>query len=584
MKINARTKYISLLIFIAFFGCQTTQKNQELSRTKVEQSSDDRARSEAKGTKWVISTQGRASSDAAHKVLSSGGNIIDAAISASFAIGVERPQSTGLGGGGFLIYRDAKTKKIHVFDFRERSPKRAHTKMFLDSKGEVIENKSVVGLYAVAVPGFVKGMQELHQRFGTKPLHELIQPAIDLAENGLTVYPYLERALEEEKDNLKKFAETKKIFIKENGEPYKKGEIIYQKDLAKTLRRISDTDGKDFYEGQTSKAIVETLSALGIWMDQKDLKNYKVKKREPIVSRYKDYKVVSMPPPSSGGAHIIQMLNLLESQPLKQWGEQSVQSIHAIATAMQIAFVDRARYMGDPDFVKIPVQKLISKKYAQDLSQKYFKDTAWKADEISKAIPLLPESSETSHFSIMDQEGNVVVSTQTINGWFGSAIVAKGTGIVLNNEMDDFSAKPGSSNMFGAIGSTANAVQPGKTPLSSMTPTIIFKDDIPVLALGAPGGTRIITCVLQTILNRLEFNLSLYDSIALARFHQQWQPDQLTVEEKLFSQSMIDQLKQKGHNVKEDRIGCAVMAISREMDGSLTGVSEVRDFGKALAF
>lgn len=566
-------KHFFILILSFNLACSTKPKIQ-----LYQQTIEEKKISQAFGKNWVVSTQGRASSAAVQKIFEQGGNIIDAAIAASFVISVERPQSTGLGGGGFLIYLEAKTGKIYAIDFRERAPLKSKANMYLDEKGNIIPDKSLVGEYSVAVPGLVKGLIEIHSRFGTRPLDTLIEPAINLAQSGIPIYDYLDRALTEELATLKKFPSTKKIFLKKDGSAYKKGEFIVQNDLAKTLKKIALTKDKDFYFGSTAKAIVKSTAG---HLTMQDFANYKVLWREPVVGQFKDYQIISMPPPSSGGTHVIQILQLLEEEYLKSSGFQSTQSLAKTAKAMQFAFLDRARYMGDPDYVRVPVKTLTSKEYTQAIRQ----SDAWKApytpaDQLSDQWKPLNESSETTHFSIMDKEGNVVVSTQTINGWFGSGLVAEGTGVLLNNEMDDFSAKPGASNLFGAIGSTANSIQHGKTPLSSMSPTIVLKNEKPILALGAPGGTRIITCVANIILNYLEYELPLYESVAALRIHQQWKPDILRIETG-FDEKTIQGLQKIGWKTESGRAGCAVMAVANQ-NGNLEAVSEPRDFGQAL--
>lgn len=567
-------KSIGMAVFFwVLFGCATS-KGPDFFRQKPE----ERAISEAYGSQWIVSTQGRAASSAVKEVFEKGGNIIDAAVAASFAISVERPQSTGLGGGGFLLYREAKSGKVWAIDFRERAPLSAYEKMYLNEKGEVIEDKSLVGVYAIGVPGVVRGLSEIHKKFGKMSFSKLVDPAIRLAEEGLVVYPYLANALDEEQKTLGKFAQTKSIFLKADGKPYLLGEKIIQKDLAASLRKVAKTYGEDFYSGSIARAIVKSSDGK---ISMKDLKNYRVKWREPVRGTFKGYEIVSMPPPSSGGTHVIEILNLLEKENLSTRGFQSKEGLLTIAKAMRFAFIDRARYMGDPDFVKVPKNTLTSKAYAESIRA----SEAWKmdradADSIAAKWPVLPESSDTTHFSIMDVEGNTVVSTQTINGWFGSAVVAEGTGILLNNEMDDFSAKPGASNLFGAIGSAANAVTPGKTPLSSMSPTIVLKDSKPVLALGAPGGTRIITCVANVILNSIEYGLPLYDSVAALRIHQQWKPDELKMEEG-FDPAKVKAMESVGWKVKSGSPGCAIMAVAFE-GSRLHGVSEPRDFGQAI--
>ena len=566
--------YVSaLFICLVSLSCSTVQKGNFYKQTASE-----RAISESVGTKWIVSTQGRAASAAVQEIYEKNGNIIDAAVAASFAISVERPQSTGIGGGGFLIYHEAKTGKDYAIDFRERAPKSAYTKMFLDRHGNVQKDKSITGKFAVAVPGLVKGLAEIHKKFGKLKFNELVQPAVRLAQNGVKVYPYLADTLVAQESTLKQFRNSKSIFLKANGQVYKLGETLVQNNLAKSLLKVGESYGEDFYSGSIAKEIAKATEGQ---ITLKDLKNYKVKWREPLRGHYKGFEIVSMPPPSSGGAHVIEILNLLENENLAADGFQSTTGLLKISKAMQFAFLDRARYMGDPDFVKVPISTLISKDYSEAVR----KTQLWQQQHVDAASidnlwPVLKESTDTTHFSIMDADGNTVVSTQTINGWFGSGLVAGSTGILLNNEMDDFSAKPGDSNLFGAVGSVANSVQPEKTPLSSMSPTIIFKDGKPVLALGAPGGTRIISCVASVILNRLEYNLSLYDSVAALRIHQQWKPDDLKMEEG-FDIEKIKEIENAGWKVKTGKAGCAVMAVSRE-NNQLRGVSEPRDYGQAL--
>lgn len=573
---------IGLSIFAFLFAaCSSSSHSGRTGPViAVHQSAEARKISEATGSHWIVSTQGRAATQAVDEIFSKGGNIIDAAVAASFAISVERPQSTGIGGGGFLLYREAKTGKIYAIDFRERAPRKATERMFLDQDGEVIPKKSVTGLYSGGVPGIVKGMSEIHAKFGKLGFAETVQPAIRLAEDGFEVYPYLQNAMKEEREVLKTFPSSAAIFLK-NGEPYALGDRLVQKDLANTLRLVAHTKGKDFYEGETARKIVRGNEKLGGWITAKDLRDYRVKWRSAVTGTFNGYEIASMPPPSSGGTHVIEILNIVEGLRLREDGVHSALAVHKTASAMQMAFVDRARYMGDPDFVKVPVGRLTSKEYANELRANIRPTQAYTAEAISEKIKILPESTETTHFSIMDREGNVVVSTQTINGWFGSGWVIPGTGIVLNNEMDDFSAKPGAQNIFGAVGSTANSVQPNKTPLSSMSPTIVMKDGIPILAVGAPGGTRIINCVAQTILNYLEYGLPLYESLASVRFHHQWRPDELTIEPPGIGAKNRQALEKMGYKIKDAKVGCAVMAVARE-GSTLRGVSDPRDFGQAL--
>jgi gamma-glutamyltranspeptidase/glutathione hydrolase len=580
---NKKSGILFVLIAVSVFGCAgsvpKTESVGRVPRYAIQADAATRAITEATGKNWVVSTQGRAATDAVDRVFTAGGNIIDAAIAASFTIGVERPQSTGIGGGGFMLYRQAKTGRIYAIDFRERAPSNAKADLFLDAKGEVIPDKSLTGIHAVGVPGLVKGLAAIHRRFGHAKWKDLIQPAIELAEGGVTVYPYLANALKEERNDLHQFLDTRLIYLKADGQPYVEGEKILQTALGRSLREIAEKGEKAFYRGRIAKAIQASTDG---WISENDLRNYRVRWLSPVRSTFQNYEIVSMPPPSSGGTHLIQILNLLEKEPLAILGFQSTASIHLIASSMQRAYVDRARYMGDPGWVHVPVKTLTSKAYAEKLHATIDPGRAIPADELGDELPVLPEHAETTHFSIMDKEGNVVVSTQTINGWFGSKLVATGTGILLNNEMDDFSAKPGASNLFGAIGSKANSVQPGKTPLSSMSPTIVLEGGKPRLALGAPGGTRIITCVAQTILNTLVYHLPLYDAINAIRIHEQWKPDVLSVEAPGLDPGVEAELTAKGWKIEKKAAGCAVMAVAREGD-DLHGVSEPRDHGKAFA-
>ncbi len=547
----------------------------------VVQSLDERKRYEATGSHYMIATQGKVATEVAKKIFNQGGNIIDAAVAASFVISVERPQSTGLGGGGFLLFKEAKTGKTYAVDFRERAPLKATEKMYLDEKGEVIPKLSTDGILSAGVPGLVKGLVEIHKKLGSLPLKTVIQPAIELAENGFEVYAHLANAIASQKDELLKYPASKEIFLKANGEPYKVGERLIQKDLGRTLRLIAREGANVFYKGAIAKAIVKESKARKGLLSLQDFASYQVKWRSPLNGTYKGYQVVSFPPPSSGGTHVIEILNILEKDTLKDLGFLSSNAIHLEASAMQQAFADRARFMGDPDFFhEIPLKGLLSKTYARTIRESIRAGKARPADQIEAGNAPAYESDETTNFSIMDAKGNAVVSTQTINGYLGSKIVVPGTGIVLNNEMDDFSAKPGSSNVYGAVGGVVNSIQARKTPLSSMAPTIVLKDAKPILALGAPGGTRIITCVAQTIINYLDFKLPLYESISNLRLHNQWKPDELNLEAPGPSASTISQLEQMGYNVKIGAVPCRVNAVAKE-ESLLRGVADPRDLGAA---
>ncbi|HEY8279484.1 MAG TPA: gamma-glutamyltransferase [Bdellovibrionota bacterium] len=572
--------------------CEWSRRNQPVLPEGV--SAEDAAASSthhAMGYHYAIATQGAHASTAADEMFSQGGNIIDAAVAVSFAISVERPQSTGIGGGGFLLFHDAKTGKTYAADFRERAPLLASRNMYLDAKGEVIPGKSLNGALSVATPGLVAGLVEIQKKWGKLSLAQVIAPAIRIAEQGFKVPASLARALEWRKGELAKDPAAKAIFLHADGSPYKEDEILVQKDLAQTLKGIAFRGRAGFYKGKVAKAIVEGLRQQGGILRQKDLDQYKLKWREPVHGTFGGLELFSMPPPSSGGIHVLQILNMLENEKLGELGFFSAQAIHRTAAAMQLAFADRAVYPGDPDFVKVPTKKLISKAYALERRLLIDEKRAKPSSEIQAGNAGKAESPETTHFSLMDAGGNAVSSTQTINYGFGSAVVAPGTGVLLNDEMDDFSVKPGAPNAYGAVGGEANAIAPGKTPLSSMSPTIILQNGKAIMAVGAPGGTRIITCVAQTILNRFAYGMTNYNAVASMRIHHQWLPDQLEIEMPGPSPSVRKELEQMGYRLKvEPRVNpCRTESVERQLpleDGNklvLFSASDPRDSGRALA-
>lgn len=577
MKWNALFFVVTSILFLS---CQTVPPTYKLIRASNERV--EHASAEALGSRYAISTQGKYASEAAEAMFAQGGNIIDATIAASFAISVERPQSTGLGGGGFMLFTDAKSGETFAIDFRERAPGAAHANMYIDKNGQANLNLSQNGMSSVAVPGLVAGLLEIHQRFGSLPLNKVLLPAIQLAENGFSIYPEFHTALLNRASQIRKDGEARRIFLTPQGEVPPIGSILVQKDLAKTLRRIGSNGKNGFYKGFVADSIVKVSKAQKAWITQKDLDGYQVKWRQPLQASYSGMEIFSMPPPSSGGVHVIQFLKFLERDNLQGRGFLSASSIHLAASALQSAFVDRATYLGDPDFVKVPTAGLIQEKYILQRRNEVSLEKARKLNQIQAGRPFGSESTETTHISIMDSEGNAVSTTQTINGWMGSGVVAPGTGVVLNNEMDDFSAQVGSANLFGAIGSNANSIAPQKTPLSSMSPTIIKKNDVPVMAVGAPGGTRIISCVAQTILNYFEFKMPLYDAVTAVRYHHQWQPDVLFVDPPGPRAEVLQNLQKMGYEVKIEPVPCFVMAVAKEGD-KLHGVADPRDIGISLA-
>lgn len=565
----------TLLFLMALVGCS------HKVNVVVEPPLFSRAKYEAHG-KAMVTSQGDATSRATLAMMKKGGNIVDAFVTASFMISVERPQSTGIGGGGFLLFYNQAEKHVYAFDFREIAPLAATTTMYLNKKGETQPLLSQEGALSVGTPGLVAGLYDIHKRFGRLPWSETLQPAIDLARKGFPLYDHLHVALSDRKHLLVIDEEAKKTFLLPDGTVPALGTQVVQENLAKTLEAIALKGRDAFYKGKVAEAIVKTIKSKRGIMSLKDLRDYQMKERAPVTANYKGLKVFSMPPPSSGGIHVIQILKMLEPYDLRSMGPQSTKAVHLTANSMQRAFVDRATYLGDPDFHAVPVKELLNKKYLKTLSNEINTEKAIKANEV-KPIPLPYESSETTHFSIADQEGNMIASTQTINGWFGSAVIAKGTGIILNNEMDDFAQKVGAQNLFGAVGGNNNLVEPKKRPLSSMSPTIITKDDKPFMALGSPSGTRIITCVAQTILNAVEFEMPLFQAVGATRIHQQWLPDVLTIEAPYLSEKVEKQLEEKGHKVVHNKLGCSIQAIKRD-DEKWTGVSDPRGEGMAVGY
>ncbi|MCP4915261.1 MAG: gamma-glutamyltransferase [Oligoflexia bacterium] len=529
---------------------------------------------------YMVVTQGSASSKAGEKMFELGGNGVDAATAVSFAISVERPQSTGIGGGGFLLLDHPTFEKPISFDFREKAPLKGHSKMYLDKKGNEIPKKSLVGIHAVGVPGLVKGILEVHAKYGKLPLKTVLRPSIDLARKGMKVYPELAKALRYKKKDLEKFPSSKKIFFK-GSRVLKEGEILFQKDLADTLERIAKRGSKDFYHGLTAKRIVATSKKYGGMITMKDMKKYHVVKRDAVSGTYNGNKIFSMGPPSSGGVHVLQILNTVEPLKMKNWGPQNYKTVHYTAAAMQQAFSDRAKFLGDPDFVKVPIKELTSKSYAEKIRREIPSNRALKKSEVSHGTQKDFEHHETTHFSIYEKDGYSVSSTQTINGYFGSSLVAEGTGIVLNNEMDDFATKVGASNLFGAVGGENNLVEAEKRPLSSMSPTIVRGEDGKVkMVVGTPSGTRILTCVAQTILNYLEHEMNLLHSVAAVRYHHQWSPDEIRVGEASLPLETENKLREMGYKIRHKNLGCRIQAIAIE-DDEIVGVSDNRGQGMA---
>ena len=515
-------------------------------------------------------------------ILKQGGNAIDAAVAVGFALAVVLPNAGNIGGGGFMVLHDDKTGKDVAIDFREIAPAKASRDMYLDNQGNVIDGKSLFTHDASGVPGTVAGMEYALKKWGTMPLSKVLEPAIKLADKGFIVSDVLAQTLKEEKSTLGKWSSSKAIFFK-NGEPLKSGDLLVQKDLAKSLRLIAKQGAKAFYQGEIATKIAKEMQSHGGTMTLEDLKAYKVVERQPIIGDYRGYKVVTMPPPSSGGVHLIEILNMLEHYPIKEDGVNSAKNIHHMAESMKLAYADRSEYLGDPDFVKIPVTGLTSKAYANERVKTIDDNKARLSSNIKPGKPQPYESDQTTHFSVMDKAGNAAAVTYTLNLNFGSGIVVEGTGILLNNEMDDFSVKPGVPNAFGLVGGTANAIEAKKRPLSSMTPTIVMKNNKPWLVTGSPGGARIITTVLQSVVNTIDHEMNPAEAIITPRVHHQWLPDELRVEEGI-SPDTIKLLQDKGHKVVTKAPMGRIQIIQAD-DSGFYGYSDPRNpDGKTLGF
>ncbi len=465
----------------------------------------------------VVVTRHHLASDVGAKILKEGGNAFDSAIAVAFALAVVNPSAGNLGGGGFVIY--FKNNKLFTIDYREKAPLRSSRDMFLNPEGDVVKGLSLESYLASGIPGTVAGLIQLHKDEASMPLEKLIAPAVILATEGFKLSEFQAQYLNKYAKKFKKNKEAEKIFVKEGG--WRKDDLLIQKDLGKSLSLIAKKGSKAFYDGDITKKILNDFKDNGGIFIKEDFLSYEIRKLEPLCGTYKSYEICSMPPPSSGGVAIIQMLNILENFDVKNFSHSSLEYIFLLKNIMSFAYADRSVFLGDPDYFNVPVDELVSKNYARKIAEKI------KNKETTKIQPgmLIKESEETTHFSIIDKWGNAVSNTYTLNGAYGSGIVAKGTGILMNNEMDDFSQKPGYPNLYGLIGSEANKIEPKKSPLSSMSPVIVSKDNMPYLITGSPGGSTIINSVFQEIINILDFEMSLEESSNKNRIHYQWQPD-----------------------------------------------------------
>jgi gamma-glutamyltranspeptidase / glutathione hydrolase len=528
----------------------------------------------------MVATQEAIATKVGVQILKQGGNAVDAAVAIGFTMAVTLPQAGNLGGGGFMIAHIAKTGETVAIDYREMAPALATQDMHLDENGNPVSERSQFIHLAVGVPGTVAGLSYALKKYGTLTLKQVMSPAIHLAEKGFHVTVPLADSLKEHKKALQRWPETTKIFLKPDGSFYEPGDLLVQKDLAGSLKQIAKEGPRAFYQGAIAEKLAAEMKSHDGLITLADLQNYRVVRREPVRGTYRGYEIVSMPPPSSGGIHLIQMLNILEGYPLRSLGAGNAETLHLLAETMKLAYADRSQHLGDPKFWKVPVRGLTSKTYAENLKKLIQADKAQPSKEILPGDPSPYESPETTHFSVMDGAGNAVTNTYTLNFGYGTGIVAKGTGILLNNQMDDFSSKPGVPNAYGLVGGEANAIQPMKRPLSSMTPTLVFKAGKPILATGSPGGSRIITSTLQFLLNVLDHRMDIETATRAPRIHHQWLPDWLEMEPGFKPETLLA-LAEKGHLVVETKPFGSTQSILRTKKG-FYGASDQRRPG-ALA-
>ena len=516
------------------------------------------------------------------KIINLGGNAIDAAMAIGYTLAVTFPKAGNLGGGGFMLIYLAKENKITTIDYREKAPEKIDKNMFLDSKQQPISSMSKFHGLAVGVPGTVKGLEYAHKKYGKLTRRKIMQPAINIAKNGFFISNSLADQLNQAKDRLTRWSQTKKIFFKNNKKQYEQNELLIQSELGATLNKILNKGEEGFYKGEVAENIVKTLDEYGGVMTLKDLEAYQVIEREAISGTYKNYDIYSMPLPSSGGIHLIQMLNIIEASK-KNLSLNSASTISLMTEVMKYAYRDRAYYLGDPDFKDMTkiTEKITSKEYAKKIANEINENKTQPSNRLYKPQDIKQESTDTTHFTVIDKEGNIVSNTYTLNFSFGSGIMAENTGVLLNNEIDDFAIKKDQPNAYGLLGNENNAIEPNKRPLSSMTPFIILKGKKPFLAGGSPGGSQIITTCLQVILNVIEHKLNLAEAIVAPRFHHQLFPDHISVE-KGINEDTLNILSNMGYKIKTQGAMGEVNAILIDENNQISGFSDTRGHGISL--
>jgi gamma-glutamyltranspeptidase/glutathione hydrolase len=537
-----------------------------------------------RGYNGVVASSSTIASEVGIEVLRNGGNAVDAAVATAFALAVTWPTAGNIGGGGFLVYYGADGLAT-TFDFREKAPLAATSDMYLDADGNVKDNSNHEGILAVGVPGTVAGLQLAHERLGSLKWKDLVEPAIRLASDGIPISWALHDDFKDGKARFDRYPSSARVFSKRDGSLYEPGDTWVQKDLASTLRRIQRNGQDGFYRGKTAKLIASFMAANGGIITLEDLKAYQAVEREPVRGSYRGYEVISMPPPSSGGIVLVQMLNILEGYDLKAMGHNSAAYLHVLTETMRRAYADRANFLGDPDFNEdMPLDRLTSKEYAEVLRRSI--DMTQKSRSDPARFAQLYESDQTTHFSVVDKDGNMVSLTYTLEWGYGSHIVVEGAGFLLNNEMGDFNAQPGVTDERGRIGTDANLIRPEQRMLSSMTPTIIAKDGVPVFATGTPGGKTIINTTLQTILNVIDHGMTIAESIEAGRIHHQWLPDVTAIESRAMSPDTLALYESLGHQVRDRGNIGAAMGVYHDLEtGVYSGAADSRaEDGGAVSY